>query len=271
MYEIGLIGCGNMGAAIAQAVAETVDAGQILLSNRTEEKAKALAKKLGADYGSNEDVAENCRYIFLGVKPGQMEEVLSSLKDILEKRDDFILVTMAAGLSIAEMKRMAGKNCPVIRIMPNTPVSIGKGMILCCASEEVAETDETEFRRFMDACGCVDTLPEELIDAGCALSGCGPAYVYMFIEAMADGGVSCGLPREKAQAYACQTLIGAASLVMTSGQHPEALKDKVCSPGGSTIAGVNALEEDGFRGDVMDGVKAAYERTIQMNSSSKEE
>ncbi len=269
MYEFGLIGCGNMGSAIAQAVAKSIDPGQILLSNRTQEKAQALAEELGASSGTNEEVAGQCRYIFLGIKPGLMEEVLSPLKPILENREDFILVTMAAGLSIESLKRMSGGNYPVIRIMPNTPVSIGEGMILASASKEVSAEDLTEFHRLMAGAGRVDDLPESLIDAGCALSGCGPAYVYMFIEAMADGGVSCGLPRDAALTYACQTLIGASRMVLTSGQHPEALKDKVCSPGGSTIAGVNALEEDGFRGDVMDGVKAAYERTIQMQSESE--
>ncbi len=266
MYEIGFIGCGNMGGALAKAVAHSVDPKTILLANRTAEKAQTLAKELGCACGSNEDVAKNCRYIFLGIKPGMMEGVLTDLQATLAKRKDFVLITMAAGLSIDEIQRMAGGSYPVIRIMPNTPVSIGKGMILASTSPEVSEADGKEFTDFMRGCGVLDFLPESLIDAGTALSGCGPAYVDMFIEALADGGVSLGLPREKALTYACQTLIGAASLVTESGEHPEVLKDKVCSPGGSTIAGVQALEEEGFRGIVIDGIEAAYDRTMEMKA-----
>ncbi len=264
MKEIGLIGCGNMGSAIITAVAGTVKPEEILLSNRTEQKAKDLAEALGCSYGNNADVAENCRYLFLGVKPGMMEEMLTPLKDILQSRNDFLLVSMAAGLPIAKIKQMAGGDYPVIRIMPNTPVSIVKGMILSSSSPEVTDEDRKEFGRLMQACGFLDEIPESLIDAGCALSGCGPAYVDLFIEAMADAGVSCGLSGEKSLTYACQTLIGAASLVLESGKSPAALKDAVCSPGGATIEGVHVLEDRDFGETVMDAVKAAYDRTVEM-------
>ncbi len=266
MYEVGLIGCGNMGSAILKAVAKALKPEELLLANRTEQKAKDLAETLGCSYGSNAEVAGVCRYIFLGVKPGGMEEMLAPLKGILKMRDDFILVTMAAGLSIAKIKQMAGGDYPVIRIMPNTPVSIGKGMILSSASPEVGEEDRKEFSRLMKDCGCLDEIPENLMDAGCALSGCGPAYVDLFIEAMADAGEKCGLPGEKSLSYACQTLIGAASLVLESGKSPGALKEAVCSPGGSTIEGVHVLENRDFRGAVMDAVQAAYDKTVRMNS-----
>ncbi len=266
MKEVGLIGCGNMGSALIKAVAEAVKPDEILLSNRTEKKAGDLAEVLGCSCGSNAEVAGECRYIFLGVKPGMMEEMLLPLKGILKTRDDFVLVTMAAGLSISKIRQMAGDNYPVIRIMPNTPVSIGKGLILSCASPEVSEDDRKEFERLMKACGCLDEIPEELIDAGCALSGCGPAYVDLFIEAMAEAGEKCGLPPKKALNYACRTLIGAASLVLESGKSPGELKDAVCSPGGSTIEGVHVLEEAGFQAAVMDAVKAAYDKTVRMGS-----
>ncbi len=264
MYEVGLIGCGTMGSAIMKAAAKSLKPQEILLANRTEKKAADLAKALGCAYGSNEEVAEECRYIFLGVKPQMMEKVLTPLQEILKARKDFILVTMAAGLSIAGIRQMAGGDYPVIRIMPNTPVSIGKGMILTCSSPEVSDQDRKEFVRLMQECGCLDEIPENLIDAGCALSGCGPAYVDLFIEAMADAGVECGLSRKKSLTYACQTLIGAASLVLESGKSPAEQKDAVCSPGGATIEGVHVLEQEGFRGTVMDGVAAAYEKTIRM-------
>lgn len=287
--ELGFIGCGNMGSAIARAVVKNVAPSNVLLANRTASKAEALAAELGCQSGSNEDVVKVCRYIFLGVKPGMMEDMLKPLQGILRERyedgcllsalndqdkgmspqpetrtDSFLFITMAAGLSIAEIQRMAGGAYPVIRIMPNTPVSIGKGMTLACASPDVTGEQMREFEAFMDGTGRLDYIPEHLIDAASALSGCGPAYVYLFIEALADGAVECGLPRQKAVEYACQTLIGAASLVLESGSHPGALKDAVCSPGGTTIAGVHALERGGLRCAAMDAVKAAYDKTCKL-------
>ncbi|MCD7807473.1 MAG: pyrroline-5-carboxylate reductase [Lachnospiraceae bacterium] len=251
-----------MGSAIATAVSKVIDPSQILLANKTAAKAEALASSLGCQSGSNEHIAENCTYIFLGVKPHMMADMLAPLRPILQKRTDpFVLVTMAAGLSIADIQSFAGGTYPVIRIMPNTPVSIGKGMIQACASPEVEGNILQDFQNLMAACGRLDFLPENLIDAASALSGCGPAYVYLFIEALADGAVECGLPRQKALDYACQTLIGSASLVLETGKHPGQLKDAVCSPGGTTIAGVHALEKGGLRCAAMDAVKAAYDKT----------
>ena len=170
---------------------------------------------------------------------------------------------MAAGLTIGTIRAMAGGNYPVIRIMPNTPAAIGEGMILYCA-EGVETEEKTAFVDVMQAAGSFDELSESLIDAGSSVSGCGPAFVYPFIEAMADGAVACGLPRAKAQRYAAQTLVGAAKLVLESGDHPGALKDAVCSPGGSTIQGVRALEQNGFRSAVVEAVIAAYEKTVAL-------
>jgi len=145
--------------------------------------------------------------------------------------------------------------------MPNTPASVGEGMILYAATENVSDQALEGFRNIMGCAGVLDPLPEQLIDAGSAVSGCGPAFACLFLEALADGGVKCGLPRNKALLYAAQMLLGTARLAMASGQHPGALKDAVCSPGGSTIVGVQALEEHAFRGAVIDAVEAAFERT----------
>ena len=164
------------------------------------------------------------------------------------------------GLTIDQIRRMAGNDYPVIRIMPNTPVSVGEGMVLY-ASVGVEEKELTEFACLMKEAGKLDYLPEGLIDAGCALSGCGPAFFCQFIEALADGAVECGLPRDKAMLYATQTAVGTAKLIQQSGQHPGALKDAVCSPGGSTIAGVHELEAGALRGTVMNAVSAAYQKT----------
>lgn len=260
--NIGFLGCGNMGGALAGACAKRTK--HILLANRTPAKAEALAAELNCQAADNRDVAERCDLIFLGVKPQMMGALLAELAPVLSARQDrFVLVSMAAGLTIGTIRAMAGGNYPVIRIMPNTPAAIGEGMILYCA-EGVETEEKTAFVDVMQAAGSFDELSESLIDAGSAVSGCGPAFVYPFIEAMADGAVACGLPRAKAQHYAAQTLVGAAKLVLESGDHPGALKDAVCSPGGSTIQGVRALEQNGFRSAVMEAVIAAYEKTVAL-------
>ena len=156
---------------------------------------------------------------------------------------------------------MAGGDYPVIRIMPNTPCGIGRGLILYTANDRVTQEELEAFTAALSAAGTLDPLEERLIDAGSAVAGCGPAFVCQFIEALADGGVACGLPRKKALLYAAQMVEGSAALVLESGDSPAALKDAVCSPGGSTIAGVRTLEERAFRGAVMDAVIAAAERT----------
>lgn len=265
-YLFGFIGVGNMGGALAKAAAKTLAPNQILVSSQTKEKAAAVAAELGCDAGDNAVVAANCNYIFLGVKPQGMAAMLADIAPVLAARTDrFVLVTMAAGLTIDQIQFMAGSDYPVIRMMPNTPASIGAGMILYTHSDNVTEEEALQFTAGLAAAGRLDALPEPLIDAGSAVSGCGPAFVYLFIEALADGGVECGLPRAKALEYAAQTVCGAARMVLESGQHPGALKDAVCSPGGTTIAGVYALEQGAFRADSMNAVCAAYEKSKQFS------
>ena len=171
---------------------------------------------------------------------------------------------MAAGVQVAQIRDWAGTDLPIIRIMPNTPAAVGKGMITYCTNSMVDDAALADFLSDMAQAGEFDRLDESLIDAATAVTGCGPAFMYLFMEAMADAGVACGLPRAKAQHYAAATMSGAAEMVLKTGQHPGALKDAVCSPGGSTIAGVKALEENAFRGAVMDCVAAAYEKTLEL-------
>ena len=264
--KYGFIGCGNMGGAVARAVCKGAGAGDVLLANRTPAKAQALAEELGCACGTNEEVASICDFIFLGVKPQMMADMLDELAPALEARAEsrpFVLVTMAAGLSMQQIRMMAGSGYPIIRMMPNTPVALGDGMIQYCSSNVTAEEEEA-FCRLMAPAGRLDAVAEGMMDAASCVSGCGPAWVYQFIEALADGGVACGLPRAKAQEYAAQMVLGSAKLVLESGSHPGALKDAVCSPGGSTIQGVRVLEEKGLRGAVMDAVLAAYDKTKEM-------
>lgn len=260
----GFIGTGNMGGALARAVRRTQDGGQILLANRSPEKACALAEELGAWTVDNCTLAQRAYYIFLGVKPQMMEAVLSEIAPVLAgRRDRFLLVSMAAGLTLERIQEMAGGKYPLIRIMPNTPVSVGEGMVLYTCSLG-AEEDIGDFLDGCKAAGRFSRIPEQLMDAASAVAGCGPAFADLFLEALADGGVACGLPRDRALEYAAQMLAGAARLALESGEHPGRLKDAVCSPGGTTIQGVRKLEEGGFRGNVMNAVIAAYEKTLEL-------
>ena len=258
--KYGFIGCGNMGGAIAKALAKATT--DFAITDRSG-KAIALAAEIPCGYLSTEEIAENCERIFLGVKPHMMKGVLAPLQSIFaEKRP--LLITMAAGLEIAQIEEFAGCDLPVIRIMPNTPVAIGKGVTQYCCNDLVSPEMLRDFLEDMRFSGILDPLEERLIDAGSALAGSGPAYVYMFIEALADGAVACGIPRAKALEYAAATVIGAGELVLASGQHPGALKDAVCSPGGSTIAGVRALENHSFRAAAMEAVIATYNRNKEL-------
>ena len=261
----GFIGAGNMGGALAKAAAKAMAPENITLADQLKEKAQALADQLGCKTGTAEAVAASCGFIFLGVKPQVMGAMLSQIGPALASRkDSFVLVSMAAGVCISDIQKMAGGNYPVIRIMPNIPASVGGGVILFDTTDNVSPEAVEVFRYAMGHAGLVDPLPEKLIDAGSALSGCGPAFVSLFVEALADGAVACGLPRDKAMAYAAQTVAGSAQMLAQTGMHPAQLKDAVCSPGGTTIMGVNALEQGGFRAAAMDAVLSAYQKTLEL-------
>lgn len=171
---------------------------------------------------------------------------------------------MAAGLDTKKISDMFSCQIKLIRIMPNTPVSVSKGMILYTTTSLVTKADTSLFLDIMKEAGVLDAIDEKLIDAASAVSGCGPAFVYMFIEAMADGGVASGLPRDKATLYATQTLLGSAELLKATNKHPGELKDAVCSPGGSTIEGVKTLENGAFRGTVINSIVSAYKKTKEL-------
>ena len=259
----GFIGTGNMGGALARAAAKTVGVRScIVLANRTPEKAVKLADEIGASVADNLTVARECDYILLGVKPQMMTGMLAEIAPVLRQRTTpFVLLSMAAGLAVARIREMAGGDYPVIRIMPNTAVAVGEGVTLYCCSDNVTDAQREGFISLLHCSGLLEELDEKLIDAGSAVAGCGGAFAYLFLEALADGGVYAGLPRAKAQRYAAQMLLGAARLALESDDHTAALKDAVCSPGGTTIAGVRALEEHGFRAAAIDAVIAAYDRT----------
>ena len=187
MYTAGFIGCGSMGGALALAAANKIGGENILLTNHNIEKANALSETTGAKIGSNIEIANSCKFIFLGVKPKTMAAALEEIKPVLQKRTDrFVLVSMAAALPAAHISELSG-GFPVLRIMPNTPCAVGEGIILYCPSESVSDSETAEFCSMMELSGMVDAVDEALIDAASAISGCGPAFVYMFIEALSDG------------------------------------------------------------------------------------
>lgn len=261
--RIGFIGCGNMGGALAKAAGKSdlITPAQICIADRSIAQAEKMAEVIGGGMvAANEDIAKYCQYIFLAVKPQMMKEMLAGIAPVLKAREDrFVLVSIAAGMTIETIQELAGGDYPVIRLMPNIPAAVGSGMILYC-SEKVHVDEMVKFLNIMKEAGRFDELPESLIDAGSAVTGCGPAFAAMLIEALADGGVACGLPRAKAQEYTAQMLLGSAAMVL-DGLHPAVLKDNVCSPAGSTIQGVRKLEAGGFRGDLFEAVVAAYEKT----------
>ncbi len=261
-YTLGFIGCGNMGGALARAAGKTLAGGEIAVCDRDGSKTETLRSEFGAVVTTSQDIAENASFIVLGLKPQYMESGIAEFAEILKKRTDATVITMAAGLSIAAIRSFIGAELPAIRIMPNTPVLVERGMVLYTVNGVSSEKEE-QFLASFKAAGLFDRIPESMIDAGSAISGCGPAFVYLFAEALADGAVECGVPRDKAALYAAQTLSGAAEMLLRYG-HPGELKDAVCSPGGTTIAGVHALEAGGLRSTAMDAVTAAYRRTLEL-------
>ena len=261
---IGFIGMGNMAQAIAQGFIASghILSDQLYAYAPNQDKLKNNAARIGfIPCASAMDVAAASDIIVMACKPYQIETVLADIAPLLPGKT---LLSVALGWDYAKYQQHLLPGTRVQFIMPNTPAQIGQGVIQVCtlgASQDEME----EFVRLLAPAGLVDQIPEGLIDAASALSGCGPAFTYLFIEGLADGAVACGLPRAQALAYAAQMVAGSANLVLESGKHPGALKDAVCSPGGTTIQGVRALEERGFRSAAMNAVIAAYEKTLSLS------
>ena len=264
MYLLGFIGVGNMGGAMARASVTATPAENVVVANRTAAKAEALAAELGCSSAAAAFVAAQAKYIFLGVKPKDMAGLLTSIAPVLAARTDrFVLVSLAAGMGCARIQELAGGAYPVIRLCPNTPVAVGKGLIAWC-ERDTRPGEADVLTAAMAGAGVWDPCPEYLMDIAGTIGGCTPAFAYMFIEALSDGAVACGMPREQAMRYAARAVEGAAALYQADGRHPGALKDAVCSPGGSTIQGVLTLERSAFRAAAADAVIDAVEKTKTM-------
>ena len=249
-YTLGFIGVGNMGSALLYAALRSVDADKIAICDTNTEKIESLAKAYGVAMATAEEIAANASFVILGVKPYGIEGVIHTILPQLHR--DATIVSMAAGISLGQIANYLGDDArSIIRIMPNTPCTVGMGVIEYAAVNTNDEKKE-QFVQAFSAAGLLDEIDEKKIDAASALSGCGPAFVYLFAEALADGAVECGLPRDKA--------IKMLEEYKSAGD----LKDAVCSPGGTTIAGVHALEKGGLRAAAMDAVIAAYEKTLKL-------
>lgn len=259
-YKLGYIGIGNMGAALASASC-AFDAKQVVVANRTPAKADAFAQRTNCAVGTMEYVARESEYVVIGTLPGAVAETVAKVYPVMkatgEKR---VLVSMAGSVTLSDLAAMTDPEFPIIRIMPNTPVAVGKGLVFYAPNTNVDETTVADFIKTMAPVGSLDPLSESLFNAGSAVAGCGPAFVALFIEALADGGVKAGLPRDKSIAFAEKMILGTAELALRTGKHPGQLKDEVASPGGSTIEGIQALEEGGFRAAAMRAVVAAWEK-----------
>ncbi|MGN0947835.1 MAG: pyrroline-5-carboxylate reductase [Megasphaera sp.] len=258
---IGICGTGNMGRAIVKGLvaANAIPADHIYLYNIHRAKADALAKETGAIVvDTPQELAQHSQALIMAVKPNIMEAALEEVRTALTP--DTVLVSIAAGVSLEKLAFYTGPETKIVRVMPNTPAMVGEGMASISPNHNVtqAETDDTV--AVFSSFGKAAVTDEKLIDAVCGLSGSGPAYVYMFIEALADGAVREGMPRQMAYTFAAQTVLGSAKMVLETGRHPGELKDDVCSPGGTTIAAVQALEESGFRAAAMKAVIASAEK-----------
>ncbi|MDR0598772.1 MAG: pyrroline-5-carboxylate reductase [Treponema sp.] len=280
---IACIGAGAMGTALMKGAASAAGGGNIIFTDVNLSKARAAAKALGAGVrASNLEAARASEWVFLAVKPQALPGVLAEIAPALGEAPRGkagagppVLVSMAAGWSIARIQAVisgagkapavpAGDLPPVVRIMPNTPAQVSRGLIALAASPAVGASRLAALERILGGAGMVDQVEEPLLDAATGLSGSGPAFVCQFIEALADGGVLAGLPRDKALRYAAQTVLGTAAMVLETGKHPGALKDLVASPGGTTIEGIAVLERNAFRGTVISAVEAAWRRSLDM-------
>lgn len=252
-----------MGGALASAAINVLGGENVLLADNTPTNTRVLADKIGATPSKAKEIASSCRLVFLSVKPNIIPIVAKTVRPIVEARaDDCAVVSIAAGVTLDSLSEMLGEKTHIIRMMPNTSVAVGEGMIVY--DHRATEHDIDAFELAMSKAGMVSPLPERLIDAATAVMGCGPAFAYQFAEALADGGVACGLTRTQAQIYAAQMMLGAAKMLLETGRHPGELKDAVCSPGGSTIEGVRTLEANGLRTAVIEAVLASYEKTKEL-------
>ncbi|WP_455675375.1 pyrroline-5-carboxylate reductase [Pradoshia sp.] len=264
--KIGFIGCGNMGRAMLGALMKSgqIDPQSITASVQSESSLRELRETWPIRTTlDNSEVAKQSDIIILAVNPALYESIIKEISEIITF--DHILVSIAAGIDLRQMEDWLGKPAKFIKTMPNTPVLVQEGMTAVCANEHVLESELEMMSRYFRLFGEVEVMEEKQFDAFIALCGSSPAYIFMMIEAMADGAVKLGIPRKQAIKMAEQTILGSAKLALETGMHPAELKDMVCSPGGATIAAVSELEERGFRSAVIHAMEVCAGQSKKMN------
>ncbi|MDU1323161.1 MAG: pyrroline-5-carboxylate reductase [Clostridium botulinum] len=263
---IGFIGAGNMGQAMVGGIvnSELVVPENIVLSDLNEKALAAANEKFGVRVTTNSnELAKEADILVLSVKPNLYPIVIKGIKDSVKK--DVIVVTIAAGKALEDTENMFGKRIKIVRVMPNTPALVGEGMAAICPNDLVSKEETEEVISIFESFGKAEIVGEKLMDAVTAVSGSSPAYVYMFIEAMADAAVLEGMPRDKAYKFAAQAVLGSAKMVLETGMHPGALKDMVCSPGGTTIEAVATLEKHGFRNAIIEAMRDCAIKSKEMS------
>ena len=257
MYKIGFIGSGKMAGAIIKGLIKTSFAKpEELIATQAEtegidEKSRELGIKIILD---NKELAQNSEVIFIATKPNQAADVLEEIKPFITS--DKLIASIAAGVTTEKLESHLPENTRVIRIMPNTPAMVGEGVLLFEEKNSLLEEERAEVKKLFEALGIVIELPVHLMGIGGALTGCGPAFIDLIIEALGDAGVKYGVPRKQAYEMVSQMILGSAKLQLETGEHPGVLKDNVCSPAGTTICGVDALEHAGIRAGFIDAIDA---------------
>ena len=260
--KLGFIGLGNMASAMIGGMLDTgtFSPDEIIGSAKTQATADRAAQRFGIAAGTdNQETARQADVLILAVKPVFLPEVIAEIKNIVDETK--LVISIAAGKSIDWLEQEFGRKLRMIRCMPNTPAMVGEACTCICLKEDVSKQDEETARKIMNSFGKASVLPERLMDAFIGVAGSAPAYVFLFIEAMADAAVLAGMPRAQAYEFAAQTVLGSAKMVLETRQHPGVLKDMVCSPAGTTIEAVKVLEEKGMRAAVIDAVNACVEKS----------
>lgn len=262
MAMIGFIGAGNMGYPMLRGAMKVFGSDLVTYTDASKERCEFVKKETGLGYvNDNKAITTSCKYVVLAVKPQYYSIVMNDIQKSITK--DHIVISIAPGITTEDVKKELGSLVRVVRAMPNTPAMVSEGMSgVCYSQDQFSEDEKTVIDKFFRSFGKYEIFEERLMNAVVCANGSSPAYVYMFIEALADSVVKYGITRDKAYTLAAQTVLGAAKMVLETNEHPGKLKDQVCSPGGTTIAAVAALEEYGFRNAVIKATDACYEKAV---------
>ncbi len=263
---LGFVGCGNMAQAMLKGILSKglYAKEDILVSRRNEEALQNIRNEFGVNVTTdNAEVAKKADILILAVKPFQFETVISEIRN--EVAENTLVISIAAGQTIANIEKLFGKTIKLVRSMPNTPALVLEGAAGVCYNDHVSEDDKKTTMEIFSSFGVANEVSESMIDTVIGVSGSSPAYVFMFIEAMADAAVADGMPRAQAYEMAAQSVLGSAKMVLETGKHPGELKDMVCSPAGTTIEAVRVLEEKGFRSAVIEAMKACVKKAKEMS------